>query len=243
MPRSIAVVLLSAICVSASAHSQTRDREEDLRKLFGTAVSGLPSAEVVHRIALSGKGDTVRLLVAIAATPTAAFQNREAAIVELTRLASPEAMEGLAELLAPHQPLTIRESVARGLESSNCSERCVKSVLFYLYRLWAGEKSLREQTKNSSLAEEFGLQQAHVVSSLETLLTRQKTRTLGVLLATYGLGTEEPSPFGIDLVQRLHWRESCDLLMRSESYQQKLSVMSKTDPMKTTKAIELLDCR
>jgi DNA-binding CsgD family transcriptional regulator len=241
--RLAALVLLTLCCTTSCARTQSGAEDENLRKLWGTAVNGRPSPEVVHQIALTKKNNAVRILVAVAMTPTAASENRDTAIDELSKIGNAEATEGIAELLAPHQYMTIREHAARAIQGSNCSERCIELVLFYLYRLSSGEVALRERLKNKSVQQQILQAQNQVVANLHTTLVRHRAQTLSALAAIYGLGTEEPSQFAIKMVEQLQLTEACDLLLRSEEQQQRLTLISNSDPTDTKSAIRQLGCQ
>jgi hypothetical protein len=234
------------VCMPACGNSQTKQSgksSDTIRQLFGKAVSGLPSPETVHQIAISDDPDKVRLLAIIAKELQPDGGNRLVSISELARIGSPDAMEDVAELLAPHQAIEIRLHATEALKNSQCSERCLKTVMFYLYRLFSGEQAQREQLLREAGRRIIEEGQEKVVSGLNSVLMQHRTDVLKILGADYGLGSDEPSPFSLEMVERLRFQEACDLLRKSEEYQRKWSRLAKSDPAHMTKTIEALGCR
>jgi hypothetical protein len=238
----ILVVLFQA---TSCANPQERPKEpdENLRQLFGTAVSGIPSLAAVHRITDSKSPERVHLLILIANAPYAASENRDAAIDDLAKIGSADAFEGIAELLAPHQAVGVRLRAAKALRNPGCSEGCLTAALFYLYRLSAGEQALGDQVFHESTRRSIEEDQQQVLSELNEVLTKHQSDVLKILTFTYGLGSPAPSPFSLEIVEKLHLSQGCDLLLKSEDYEQRWSRFRKTDPERTRKAIEKLGCR
>jgi hypothetical protein len=85
--------------------------------------------------------------------------------------------------------------------------------------------------------------QAKVISGLNIVLTQHRPDVIRTLGSDYGLESVEPSHFSLEIAERLQLRESCDLLLRSESYQRKMTRFTKSNPARTTQAIETLHCR
>ena len=51
---------------------------------------------------------------------------------------------------------------------------------------------------------------------LYSVLRREKKDAFKNLESVYGLGTEDPSPFALELLSRLHLKEGCQILLQSE---------------------------
>lgn len=239
-------VVLAFASLPGCGKSQTaapRGADQSLSQLAGIAMSGMSNTDVVHQIAVKGKGEAVGYLARIAISPIAARENRITAIDELVRIGNPDAVAGVADVLAPHDPIDVREHAAKALVNSNCTERCLKAVLTYLYRVSSGETSLREQSKLASVRTEFVRQQQGIVDTLREVLCKHERETITILVTMYGLGTEEPSRFAVDTVGQLQLRQACDLLIQSEDYQQKLSKIAQSNPSRTAEVIRELKCR
>ena len=102
---------------------------------------------------------------------------------------------------------------------------------------------MRDQFLKESVQRVLEEDQKQVVLSLNGVLAQHKDDVLQILTTNYGLGSEEPSPFSLQMVERLQLREACDHLMKSEDYQQKMSSFTKSDPARTSKVIDELGCR
>jgi hypothetical protein len=94
-------ILIFLLSCGKYQSTQVDPSSQGVRQLFLTAVSGLPSPEVVHQIATSKSPETVRLLVLIVNAPNTESGNRDAAIDELSRLGTPDALESIGELFGP----------------------------------------------------------------------------------------------------------------------------------------------
>ncbi len=240
-----ALIAVAMIGLELSMVCQSRAPDKDLRMSYQLAVSGVENPEVVHTIAASGTKDVVRLLAGVAGTSRAAFANREAAINELARIGTEEALDSIAHLLAPHNSVLLLKDAARVLRTQGCSERCIESVLFYLYRLSRESPTVvpGDDSFASSLRKQESDREGELVSDLHSILLHNKVLTLSALAMSYGLGTEKPSRFALEIVQALHLREGCDLLLHSEHGQQQLKKFGVADPAVVTGVIDSLGCR
>jgi len=236
-----ALLVLSGCGDSKSGRNETVDAS--LKQLVGEAASGIPSSDAVRKIAASNSPDKVRLLILIVNAPYTEFGTRDAAVNELARIGSPDALEGVAELLTPHQGAAMRLRATELLKNSSCSDHCLKAVLFYVYRVSVGEETLRDQVSNEHVRQTIEEDQQQVASGIDTVLLQHRGDVLRILATSYGLGTAEPSKFSLETVERLHLIEACDLLLKSEEYQQKMNRFFKTTPGVTRKTIDALSCR
>jgi hypothetical protein len=236
--------LWTIVCVSVLAFSckaQSPTPPQDIRQVYGIAVSGEVTPDAVQRIAALPIPEATELLSSLVITPTASFENRLGALDELNRLATPDAFEGIAKILAPHTPMDLREHAAELLARSNqCSNRCIYSVLFYLYRSAAGEMAARE--KDAKHHVEIEQRKNGIVAELDRLLARERKAAIGSLIAFYGLGTDEPSEFSLSLLRRLRVTESCPYLVKSAELQSRLAKIRPSNPASTLKLIKDLGC-
>jgi hypothetical protein len=223
---------------------QNRDSAEISRELYEAAMTGDENPDSVRELAALRYDEKTRLLAAIAASDRASFTNREAAVSELAKIGTEEASGYVAHLLAPHNSVILRQQAARSLRNLPCNERCVESILFYLCRRFYEGPSLRETgSLVASLRERNKKDEETLVSDLYSILVQNKPRTISALYLSYGIGTPEPAPFAVDVVQKLRLSESCEMLLRTEQAQQQFKKFGVADPAFTIKAIEKLGCQ
>jgi hypothetical protein len=233
-----------ACLLPISVGCQNRASDERTRQLFETAMSGEDDPDSVHKLAASLGKDKLHLLAVLASSDRASFTNRETAVSEIAKIGTEQAGEALAHLLVPHNSVILRQEAIRSLQSLPCSERCVESLLFYLCRRFFEGPSLRETgAQVLSLREQNAHDEQELISSLDSILLQNRGETISVLYLSYGIGSAEPSPFAIDVVEKLQLPEGCDLLLRTERSQSQLKKYGVADPTMTTKAIDRLGCR
>jgi hypothetical protein len=129
----------------------------------------------------------------------------------------------LATLLQPHQTLDLRQAVAQAIEGMPCNKGCVASILHYFERVFAGQKNQEDMLEDFLVSRtdpsiggprrDYSRSQKHIYDLLEDVLKRERSRTLEVLLETYGLVSEFPSPFALEIVSRTQLDESCPFLI------------------------------
>lgn len=236
-------VVAAAICAFAIG-TACQTQSSDVRTMLLTAQqSGTPTPELVRELAKTDKA--VPALLAIAITPWANGDNRHTAIEELSKMGREDSADALAQLLVPHQPLRMREEAANGLLKSPCKVRCTRSVLSYLYRRSQGERNKLESLKITSpeMQREFAADDAKITATLHEVLRKLPNETLDALVTVYGIGTEQPSAFGLAAIKELRLTEGCDLLLRSEHMQLTLQKGGEGEPTNTKAVIKELGCR
>ncbi|HEX5226705.1 MAG TPA: hypothetical protein VFW44_03305 [Bryobacteraceae bacterium] len=139
-----------------------------------------------------------------------------------------EASATLARLLQPQAVEPLRKAVADALQKMECDEHCVGSVLHYLERTSAGEANVEERVLEASVAKsgpssdwesiraETKREERAVYESLYVVLQRQDALTVRALERIYGLGTDAPSKFALDLLSKIRLRDACPALLQTK---------------------------
>jgi hypothetical protein len=78
--------------------------------------------------------------------------------------------------------------------------------------------------------------------SLYKVLRRDPSATLGVLVSAYGVGTDSPSVFAVDLILKLHLATACPELQRSEEALRRKASPSPVFRQELSNALRLLGC-
>jgi len=137
----------------------------------------------------------------------------------------------LARLLQPHVEQPVRKAVADALEKLHCVGDCTASVLHYLERTSQGETNIEDRGMPHVDGQEgfwdrvqamLARDQQSVYESLYTVLQQQGAATTYVLVNVYGLGTEAPSRFALQILSRTRLPEACPALMYSQETLEKL---------------------
>jgi hypothetical protein len=188
----------------------------DLARLHARVYNdGLGSDErvaAVHGIAMFSNSYATRLLLEIAFNDTAYYQSRAEAISALGERSQngDEIADRLSTLLQPHQGLVIRRAAARALSRMPCSARCAASILHYMERDWRGDMFSEDRFENPGDSERLlGTEKKEVLSILSRCLSDNRDNTLSVLRGTYGIGSGNPSAFGLHMVELLDLKEAC----------------------------------
>lgn len=171
------------------------------------------------------------------------------AVKQLARRNDPRVAPALARLLQPHEDLNTREGVAAGLLEMPCGADCAASVLHYLERVQRGDPNDEDRIVDPSYvpkdaAARTRKEQQALYATLYAILKRNEWATLTNLGQVYGLGSEDPSLFALDLVSRAQLARACGLLLQSEREIEKMSPESYKAPREELRAaIASLKCR
>jgi hypothetical protein len=142
---------------------------------------------------------------------------QEQAIRALARRKDPKIGAMLATLLQPHEGLGTRMAAAETLKQLPCKLECVASVLHYLERVYQDEPNSEDGfTASPEVAVKLATERQQFYHDLDDVLETEKVNTLAVLTDVYGLGSEDPSSFGLDVVSRLRLSDACPLLLQSQ---------------------------
>jgi hypothetical protein len=153
-----------------------------------------------------------------------------------------------SDLLQPHEGLTTRQAAATALHYLPCKGECNRSILHYLERVWRGEPNYEDRTVRPPAFQDVtaSLQkdQQTLYGSLYTVLRRESSETLINLTRIYGLGSDGPSPFALDLASRVGLHEACPLLLQSDGAIQRLPPESYKAPRQELReAMGSLNCK
>jgi len=195
----------------------TRKMIEDYQR----AASPLPDVEAVEDLAKYQDARATKLLLKIAQSPTAFPQNREFAILALAKRGDGKITEGLAALLRPGEALAIQLAIVGPLLDRDCQRQCIRSVIEYFDLLHNGQSMPHPVSPSSKVSQSLENERQEVLRLAKELLTRNRSRTIEVLRADYGLGTATPAPFVLDLIADLHLTEACPLLLQSKALAEK----------------------
>jgi hypothetical protein len=142
-----------------------------------------------------------------------------AAIKALVQRKDPQISMPFADLLQPHEPLGTRQAAADALARIGCTSECVRSVLHYLERVSRGDLNEEDRVvfpgDTESLKAAQKKEQDLLYATLYSILQQQKTQVLTWLIRIYGLGSEDPAPFALELVSHLQLHEACPYLLQT----------------------------
>jgi len=205
-------------------------------------------AAVKTLAAYRGRRTTVMLLhIASRQNPLAPGAQAEA-IKALRDRKDPEIAIALANLLQPHEGMSTRQAAATALKGLPCKSNCVRSILHYLERVWRGEPNEEDRTVfpsgTENLRSDQQASQQVLYGTLYSVLQREKTETLTNLMQVYGLGSDDPSRFALDLLSRIELHEACGYLLQSDqNIKNSPSGLYTAPPKELQAAIASLRCK
>jgi HEAT repeat protein len=187
------------------------------------------SVDAVRQLATYRGRRATQMLLALARGhgPLVWGDTQVAAIKALEKRHDPQVPLALADLLQPHEGLATRQAAAVALQSLPCEAECLRSILHYLERVWRGEPNYEDRIERppafQDVTSSLRKDQQALYADLYGILRRERTQTLMILIKIYGLGSQAPSPFALDLISRLELRVACPPLLQSNRSIQKLS--------------------
>jgi hypothetical protein len=218
-------------------------------ELFSSGVDSDPEkvTAAVRRIASYRGTHSTTLLLSIATAPPGSIVPpvaRSEAIGALGQRNDPEVATALAALLQPWEDLDTRQDAAKAFQKLTCQEQCLLSVLHYLERIWRGEPNVEDRLifRIPGQQEEEQQRQRLVYEALYSVLRKTAVPTVRDLVIVYGVGSEDPSPFALDLVARAQLREACPVLLRSDQSLKHLQHLYAPAPPELVSAIRELKC-
>jgi hypothetical protein len=160
----------------------------------------------------------------------------------------PEIATALANLLQPHEALSTRQAAATALKGLPCKGDCIRLVLHYLERVMRGEPNEEDRIVfppgTENLKADQQTSQQVLYDTLYSILEQEKIETLTDLVQVYGLGSEDPSPFALELPPRIQLREGCPYLLQSDqSIKISPSGLYTSPPKDLQVAITSLNCK
>jgi hypothetical protein len=229
----LGITVVVVIAVLVVLHRKTEaEKQYPVAAGYKLQGSGQQSTAIADLGKESGEQSTDMLLqIALARGGFAMPQQQEQAVRALAGRKDPKIGPLLATLLQPYEGLGIRMATAETLKQVPCSAECVASVLHYLERIYRGEPNSEDDLPPwPEVAAKLKAERQQFYLDLDTVLEDEKDNTLAVLTNVYGLGSEDPSSFGLDLASRIQLSEACPLLLQS---QQQLKT-SRTEAYKKT---------
>ncbi len=247
--------IIIVVPFAVNGYFSYRDRQMD--RLFEEASdpqffrsSDEVTAAVKRLATYQGRRATQMLLsIALSDSPLINVgEARSAAMEALGKRGDPDVALALAKLLQPHEGLDTRQQVAAALQDMPCNTECAAVILHYLERVWRGEPNYEDRTVSAWDPQE-GIAITHrdqqaLYASLDKVLKREKVATLTDLAQVYGLGSDNPSLFALDLVSRLGLPEACPYLDQSErEFNNDSAELYKAPRKEVQAAIDSLKCK
>jgi hypothetical protein len=152
----------------------------------------------------------------------------------------------LAVLLQPHQGLVVRREAAIALQKLPCNNLCVRAILHYLERTSQGQLNSEDLVVRPTGFDDVSISlkkdQTVVYNDLFAVLRREKGETLINLAEVYGLGSDDPSLFALELSSKLGIHEACPVLKQSDNAIKELSEPNKAPRQAVQTALSSLQC-
>lgn len=225
--KAFGVLLALGVCGAIGTQGYHTYRDRELEHLYKEIVdpesfqNSVQTRMLVARLAKYGGPRATEMLLSIALSDNLLTNGaRDVAMNALAKTNDPAVARSLANLLQPHQTLGTRQMVTGTLQDLPCDTECTGSILHYLERAWRGEPSYDDRMVDpidpqKGIADTQRAERT-LYEDLCRVLRREKVATLTVLVRVYGLGSDDPSLFALDLVSHLEVREACGTLLQSE---------------------------
>ena len=249
------LILAGLVCVGA--YFGYRNRAMDA--LYVNAAGYPPSTggasesvAAIKRLATYRGGRATELLLSLAMGEGPAQllwpDTRAEAIKQLSARADPSIALTLAKMLQPHERFGTRKAAAEALKSMPCNHECIRLVLHYLERISAGELNHEDRflqlPENHDVTDRLKKEEEALYADLYLVLRNNKSDALANLISTYGLGSPDPSAFGLAVATRMSLQESCPYLLQSSRELQKFPPQVYASPRQELQnAISSLNCR
>jgi len=208
-PRKLGYVVVGAVLLYLGV---TGIRNARIDALGHAAMDAKADPAMVSKLA-SYRGARSAELLLVVATAAPAEQNRIAAIHALVDRKAAPLVSQLSEMLLPQESLAVRQAVARALYISGCSPECIKNILYFDERMAGGARPSEDVQADPPRT--LSLPEQELQSLLDEVLKRNKAALGLVLGKVYGLSTEFPSSFAIQIVERLEVKEACPALVHT----------------------------
>ncbi len=250
LPRVVgAAVIVAGLLVAGFISYRSASMDRLFRQAMGYEPVGSEKATAaVRKLAdyKGGRSSELLLEIALIDSPIVWPQARDEAIKALSRRGDSRVSAALADRLQPHQPIATRAALSRALVEMKCGEPCISSILHYLERLAHGEPNFEDRLEppNSEFKKSLESEQSEVIHNLHKVLLKEHSETVRKLIEIYGLGTENPSTFALDLVSYLDLRDACPILLQTLERLRQSPIPGYNAPLaEIRKATEQLDCK
>lgn len=146
-----------------------------------------------------------------------------AAIEALVGRSDPRVGIELPRLLAAHQDLDVRLSAASALLEIGCDRQCIAMVLDYLEDVYLGVQDIEQIARtgmeldatryNVKLGKDPAVpKRERLLVVLHELVSANEESALDVLVWRYGVQSQIPSLFAIDLLGRVRIPHACEII-------------------------------
>lgn len=158
----------------------------------------------------------------------------------------------LAGQLVPDASYVVRIAIVDALQRLGCSRDCLRLVMHYMERVWNGELPAEDAAIDSY--KKYGMPQRDIevmsavhktdrdtlYAKLYDLLRRNGSEMVNVLVDAYGMRSENPSLFAIQVVVDAHLREACPAMMEGQRKNLLMDPAASVPELRA--AIDSLDC-
>ncbi len=234
-PRKLGYVIVGFVLLYIGFNSIRTARIDALAR---AAMDRTADPAIVQKLA-SYRGDHAADLLLLVAGGAPTQENRLVAIHALVERKAAPLVSRLSELLVPQESFAIRMAVAQALYQTACSTECIKNVLYFEERMSNGARPSEDVVSDPPRG--LSKPERQLQNVLDEVLKKNKP-ALGLVLAkVYGLTSEFPSSFAIQVIERLEIKEACPALIHTY-----LSVddQVKNSPeyQEVTQAVKILEC-
>jgi len=196
-------------------------RHHQMADLYEKALKGPTSdaeAAVVELGTFHGEEPT-DLLLRLASPKSRFLDDRQTFAVQiLAKQHDPRTTARLAQSLKPYSSLALRRDVSQALLETECNLACTQSLLQYLERLSHGELNEEEAfEQDPDFRSSIRTEQDKIVRTLHRVLAHNQELTQRVLVSDYGLGSDYPSRFAVQLAGSAQIQSTCPFLDNSSS--------------------------
>jgi hypothetical protein len=231
------LIISGALCFGCTRSDSPRSRREQ----ESLAKSAAPVPGIVRLLAKGPHDEVIASLIQVAEAQDAAIENRTTALEELSKFVDQKVGDSVARLVAPHQPFLLRQAALSTIQRAGCGIDCDLWLLQYLYRYWAGESNALETSDDPKLQASYRKDEENLAGAVLAILANNE-HVLQALELGYGLGSEQPSEFGLRIVERTSLKSACRALFQSFSKQQMLQKLGQGDSRKTEATIRAVGC-
>ena len=255
MGKTIRIFLTLCMAIAIVAAYYVSNRNKQIERLYSEGAGYPPlfrgpkeSREAVKKLATyPGRRSTNMLLNIALGHNVLVAEAQIDAMKALRERRDPEVANVLASRLQPFEGLATRQAVTETLQNLPCKDECIHYILHYLERVWRGEKNYEDETIFPPGSENWKADQQKsqqdLYAGLYSILQREKVETLASLAGIYGLGSDDPSPFSLDLLSHIGLHEACPYLSQSKKLIEERSPDFYKGPRHELQAtIESLNC-
>lgn len=218
----------TALCFGFSAAGQapTTDQPENPRSEYGRTAADT-AIERIRALAANNDPETNRHLLDVAMGRTFLQETpvQVAAIEALVENNYRSASSELSILLALHQDLRLRLAAADALLELRCDERCMLVLLVHLERIYREEQDIDQVSRarfeaaaarnNVNIGQDPSVaRRLRLVEMLHKVVSGNGESALAALVQHYGVQSELPSLFALDLLTRVAVPRSCEVIAR-----------------------------